>query len=138
MFPLCCLHRLDCRSRNANFTRAREITVDSLRARDRRCLYRGGRFVSARCQMKNNFATLQPSTFPLTRTRFTISFPFFFFLTFTQKKQLFPPSNLSTIIISIQRPVNNANVVTAGRTYRHCNEQPGQQVNRPIDENERA
>lgn len=62
----------------------------------------------------------------------------FFFLTFTRKKQLFPPSNLSTIIISIQRPVNNANVVTAGHTHRYCNEQPGQQVNRPIDENERA
>lgn len=54
-------------SRNANFTCSVKITASeiSLRARDRRCLYyRGARFVSARCQMKNNFATLQPFTFP--------------------------------------------------------------------------
>ena len=47
-------------------SRAGEITVDSLRARDRRCLYRSGRFVSTQCHVKNNFATLQPLTlFPV-------------------------------------------------------------------------
>lgn len=70
----------NCRSRNANFTRARvklpsthyahEIAVVFIAAR---------RFVSARCQMKNNFATLQTFYVPVNTHPFHDSARFLFF-----------------------------------------------------------
>lgn len=110
----------NCRSRNANFTRARvklpsthyahEIAVVFIAAR---------RFVSARCQMKNNFATLQTFYVPVNTHPFHDSARFLFFFFLYENNSFLLP--VFSRLRFHPTAVNNANAVTAG----HDTNNPG-------------